>query len=73
MGKERIRAPYNILAALAQIFDVSADYLIGISDTATLNNEAPTEKIEHKQDIINNVELYLTISEHEKNKTYMQK
>ncbi|WP_423116058.1 helix-turn-helix domain-containing protein [Bacillus thuringiensis] len=64
--KKGSEPPYNILAALAQIFNVSADYLIGISDTATLNNEAPTEKIEHKQDIINNVELYLTISEHEK-------
>ena len=64
--KKGSEPPYNILAAIAQIFDVSADYLIGISETPTQNSESPTEKIEHTQDIINNVELYLTISEHAK-------
>ncbi|CGG62414.1 transcriptional regulator [Streptococcus pneumoniae] len=47
--KKGSEPPYNILAAIAQIFDVSADYLIGISDTPTLNNEIATEKIEHKR------------------------
>lgn len=64
--KKGSEPPYNILAAIAQIFGVSSDYLIGISETPTQNSELSTEKIEHKQDIINNVELYLTISEHEK-------
>ncbi|MCQ6529807.1 helix-turn-helix domain-containing protein [Bacillus mycoides] len=53
--KKGSEPPYNILAAIAQVFGVSSDYLIGISETPTQNSELSTEKIEHKQDIYTKV------------------
>ncbi|QWH76024.1 XRE family transcriptional regulator (plasmid) [Bacillus mycoides] len=71
--KKGSEPPYNILAAIAQVFDVSADYLIGIGNTPNQDSKLSTDEIKHKQDIINNIELYLTINEHERKQNIYKK
>ncbi|HDR4948837.1 transcriptional regulator [Bacillus thuringiensis] len=60
--KKGSEPPYHILAAIAQIFNVSADFLIGNSDIP----KPSSEQIKHHQDKVHDVNLYLTTNKHEK-------